>query len=115
MLDPKYLRADIETAAKRLAVRGFKFDLDQINELEAQRKELQVKTQELQNQRNTRSKGIGQAKAKGEDIEPLLAEMGKLGDQLDQNKNELDVIQNKLNEIALSIPNLPHPDVPAVE
>ncbi len=73
MLDPRFLRQDIEEAAERLKGRGFELNVAEIQALEEKRKALQVKTQELQNERNTRSKAIGQAKAKGEDIAPLLA------------------------------------------
>ena len=87
MLDPKLLRADIENTAKRLADRGFTLDADAVNALEEKRKSLQTKTQELQNERNVRSKSIGKAKAQGQDIAPLLAEVGQLGDDLDAAKN----------------------------
>lgn len=112
MIDPKYLRGDIETTAKRLAARGYQLDVVTINALEAQRKTLQVATQELQNQRNTRSKAIGQAKAKGEDIAPLLAEVDQLGARLQQAEAELEELQNKLQAIYLTVPNLLHENVP---
>lgn len=113
MLDSKYLRQDIAEAAARLAKRGFELDVDAINALEEQRKALQTKTQELQSERNSRSKAIGQAKAKGEDIQPLLDAVANLGDQLTAAKNEQDEILAKLNNIALTLPNLPAEDVPA--
>ena len=75
MLDSKYLRAELAETAARQATRGFVLDVEKINALELQRRELQVATQELQNQRNSKSKAIGQAKARGEDIAPLLAEV----------------------------------------
>ncbi|QPG06910.1 serine--tRNA ligase [Salinimonas marina] len=112
MLDPKFLRTDIETTAQRLDSRGFKLDVDAFNQLEEQRKSLQSKMQELQNERNVRSKSIGKAKAQGEDIEPLLAEVGKLGDELDATKTEFANIQQQVTELTQGIPNLPHESVP---
>ncbi|WP_371372236.1 serine--tRNA ligase [Thalassotalea aquiviva] len=112
MLDPKLLRADLQNTADLLARRGFTLDTQALTALEEERKELQVRTQELQNQRNTRSKSIGQAKARGEDIQPLLAEVGELGSQLDAAKEELNVILAKIDEIASKIPNLPDQSVP---
>ena len=112
MLDSKYLRQDIAEAAARLAKRGFELDVDAINALEEQRKALQTKTQELQSERNSRSKAIGQAKAKGEDIQPLLDAVANLGDQLTEAKSEQDDVLAKLNDIALTLPNLPSEEVP---
>lgn len=112
MLDAKYLRSDIETTAQKLARRGFKLDVVLVTKLEEQRKSLQVQTENLQSERNSRSKAIGQAKARGEDIQPLLDEVGSLGDQLAQAKKDLSDVQQELQMIAYSIPNLPHDDVP---
>ena len=78
MLDPKFLRGDIEVAAERLALRGYKLDVAMVTALEEQRKELQTRTQELQAERNARSKAIGEAKRRGEDVAPLMAEVGTL-------------------------------------
>jgi seryl-tRNA synthetase len=86
MLDPRFLRQDIEQAAERLKARGFELNVAELQALEEKRKTLQVQTQELQNERNSRSKAIGQAKAKGEDIAPLLAAVSSLGDDLDAAK-----------------------------
>lgn len=113
MLDPKCLRTDIETTAQRLASRGFKLDVAAFNEMEEKRKSLQIKTQDLQNERNVRSKSIGKAKAQGEDIAPLLAEVGKLGDDLDAAKSELQVVLDEINSFTQGIPNLPDDSVPA--
>ena len=115
MLDPKLLRADIENTAKRLADRGFTLDADAFNALEEKRKSLQTKTQELQNERNVRSKSIGKAKAQGQDIAPLLAEVGQLGDDLDAAKNELDALLAEITALTQGIPNLPHESVPVGE
>ncbi|MCU4676002.1 serine--tRNA ligase [Catenovulum sp. 2E275] len=112
MLDPKFLRNDLAQTAQRLQDRGFALDVAQIEQLEEKRKALQVKTEQLQNERNARSKSIGQAKAKGEDIAPLLAEVGNLGEQLDQAKVELAEALEQWNQLALSIPNLPDESVP---
>lgn len=112
MLDSKYLRGDIAETAQRLATRGFTLNVTQINALEEQRRELQVATQELQNQRNSKSKAIGQAKARGEDIAPLLAEVDGLGDALNNAKVQLDAVLAELDQIALTLPNLPDLSVP---
>ena len=112
MLDSKLLRGNIDFVVEQLKRRNFSFDVDEYNELENQRKIIQVQTQELQNLRNTKSKSIGQAKASGENIEPLLEEVSELGDKLDSAKDQLQEIQSKINEIVLSIPNIPHTSVP---
>jgi len=112
MLDPRLLRNELETVAKQLARRGMQLDTAQISELESRRKALQVAAQELQNERNSRSKGIGKAKAAGEDIQPLLAEVSDLGDRLKAAEEELQAVQQELRDISLGLPNLPHPDVP---
>lgn len=113
MLDPKHLRGDIQQTAEKLARRGFELDVNSFVELEEKRKSLQIKTQELQNERNVRSKSIGKAKAAGEDIQPLLAEVGKLGDDLDAGKVELSSLLEEIAELAAGIPNLPDESVPA--
>jgi seryl-tRNA synthetase len=112
MLDPKLLRSDLEAVKDALARRGFELDTVAIQSLEASRKTLQTQTQQLQNERNTRSKSIGKAKAQGEDIQPLLAEVGQLGDKLKQAETELAELQHKLNAITLAIPNLLDDTVP---
>ena len=112
MLDPKYLRADIEEAAARLAARGYTLDVARINALEEQRKTLQTRTQELQAERNARSKAIGDAKRRGEDVAPLMAQVGELGSELDECKHKQDEVLAELESIALAIPNLPHDSVP---
>ncbi|TMN32887.1 serine--tRNA ligase [Pseudoalteromonas sp. S2755] len=113
MLDSKYFRQDIEEAAARLKKRGFELDVAKITELEEKRKALQTKTQELQSERNSSSKAIGQAKAKGEDVQPLLDAVANLGDQLSEAKEEQDKILAELNDYAMSLPNLPAEEVPA--
>ena len=112
MLDAKQLRSDLDNIATQLAKRGFTLDTATITALEEQRKAIQVKTQELQNERNTRSKSIGQAKARGEDIAPLLAAVSQLGDELDAAKAEQDEVLAKINDIASAMPNLLDESVP---
>ncbi|TYT23853.1 serine--tRNA ligase [Luteimonas viscosa] len=114
MLDPNLLRQHLaDTAATLRAMRGFALPVERLQALEAERKQIQVRTQELQNLRNTRSKAIGQAKAKGEDAAPLLAEVAGLGDELKASEARLDAIRNEIEAIALGVPNLPDPSVPA--
>src|SRR5690554_521923 len=98
MLDAKYFRDELEQTAERLNARGFNLDVASLRELEAKRKTLQVRTEELQSQRNARSKAIGQAKAKGEDIQPLLDAVGDLGEQLESAKLELNELQHELQQ-----------------
>ncbi|MBU2926074.1 serine--tRNA ligase [Colwellia sp. 4_MG-2023] len=112
MLDAKQLRTDTDNIATQLAKRGFTLDIETLNALEEQRKAIQVKTQDLQNERNTRSKSIGQAKARGEDIAPLLAAVSQLGNDLDAAKAEQDEVLAKINDIASAIPNLLDESVP---
>ena len=113
MLDINQLRTDIFATAARLADRGFKLDVDHFRELEAQRKASQMQTQELQAKRNSISKLIGQAKAKGEDTAPIMAEVAGLGDELKKHEDALADIQTKLEAWLLGIPNAPHASVPA--
>jgi seryl-tRNA synthetase len=113
MLDPKLFRTELDVTVQRLARRGFVLDSARIGALETRRKATQVATQELQNERNTRSKAIGKAKAQGEDAAPLLAEVADLGEKLKQAENELTLIQNELDDLLLGVPNIPHDSVPA--
>ena len=112
MLDSKLVRTQLHEVAERLAARGFVLDVARFEALEAQRKTLQTRTEQLQAERNSRSKSIGQAKQRGEDITPLLAEVDQMGSDLEQGKRELDGIQAELDNLLLSIPNLPHESVP---
>lgn len=113
MLDQKLIRNDLDATATKLLLKGYELDTSQYLALEEQRKTLQVETESLQSERNTRSKSIGQAKAKGEDIEPLLASVSELGDQLDEKKSALQEVQNQLNDLLAAIPNVPDDVVPA--
>ena len=113
MLDPKTLRQDVESIAERLKVRGFDLDVDQFRDLEAERRELQEDTERLQNERNSKSKYIGQAKSRGEDIAPLVAEVGDLGERLDAAKGKLEKLQDGYQAFLTAIPNIPDASVPA--
>ncbi|UGB39728.1 serine--tRNA ligase [Frateuria soli] len=113
MLDPALLRSRLaDTAARLKQTRGFDLDVAAVEALEVERKRLSTETQELQNLRNTRSKAIGQAKARGEDVAPLMAEVAGIGDRLKANEQALGEVQCKLAGIALGIPNIPHESVP---
>ncbi|GAA4866268.1 serine--tRNA ligase [Luteimonas vadosa] len=113
MLDPNLLRQTPAELADRLrATRGFDLDAGAITRLEAERKRIQVRTQELQQLRNARSKAIGQAKAKGEDASGLLAEVAGLGEELKASEAGLERVRNALEAIALGLPNLPDESVP---
>jgi seryl-tRNA synthetase len=113
MLDPVLLRTQTAELAQRLlASRGYALDVAALESLEASRKRLQTRTQELQNLRNTRSKAIGQAKAKGEDVSALMAEVAGFGEELRQSEVELEALRGRIEAIALEIPNLPHESVP---
>jgi seryl-tRNA synthetase len=112
MLDPKLLRSDLEFCQQQLARRGFDLDTKMFTALEDKRKDLQVKTQDLQKERNAKSKAIGQAKAKGEDASAILAEVSQLGDQLKAVEEQLNKYQIQLNDLLMGIPNLPHESTP---
>jgi len=113
MLDPILLRQHLaDTAARLHETRGFELPVERLQSLESERKQIQVRTQELQNLRNTRSKAIGQAKAKGEDVALLLAEVAGLGDELKASEARLDAVRGELDAIALGVPNLPDASVP---
>jgi seryl-tRNA synthetase len=113
MLDIQLLRKDLANVAQRLAQRGFTLDTARIEALEAERKEIQTQTQELQAKRNQLSKQIGMAKGKGEDASALMQEVGGLSDALKIGEDRLTGIQDDLSGILMMIPNLPHESVPA--
>ncbi len=112
MLDPKLLRGDLDAAAQQLARRGYALDKEGLQALESRRRDLQTQTEQLQSERNTRSKAIGKAKASGEDIQPLLDAVSDLGDRLDSAKRELAEVQDAWDDAISGIPNLPHDSVP---
>ena len=112
MLDPKRIRTELEQTAQQLERRGFKLDVATIRQLEEERKTLQVNTQNLQNEKNTSAKSIGAAKAKGEDIQPLLDAVADLGDKLKAAEERLAALQTELNDILMGVPNIPHDSTP---
>ena len=112
MLEIQQLRTDLDNVIRQLAKRGYAFPAEAFNALEAERKIIQTRTQELQAQRNAASKKIGQAKSKGEDVSMMMSEVAHLRDALKQAEVQLEQIQNRLQKILLEIPNLPHASVP---
>jgi len=112
MLDIQLLRKDLANVAQRLASRGVTLDTARIEALEAERKEIQTRTQDLQARRNQLSKQIGMAKGKGEDVGALMGEVAGLSDALKQGEERLAGIQEDLANFVMNIPNLPHASVP---
>ncbi len=112
MLDPQILRNDIEATAQKLATRGYQLDVEAWNDLEKNRKHYQVLQEQLQNQRSVKSKSIGQAKAKGEDIAPLMDEVKAIGAQLDEAKAKFEEIQKEVQKLTMYMPNLAMDVVP---
>ena len=112
MLEIQQLRNDLNTVTEALAKRGYTFPVSAFNALEAERKTIQTKTQDLQAQRNAASKKIGHAKSKGEDVTAIMAEVTQFGDELKQAEIQLEHVQQQLQKILLEIPNLPHASVP---
>ena len=115
MLDPKLLRNNIAFVTQELLRRGFALDINEYQSLEADRRSLQAETENLQNERNVKSKLIGQAKAKGEDVSPLLAEVSGLGEKLDLAKKRFGEVREQLEQLLKSVPNLPDASVPEGE
>ena len=113
MLDIQLLRHNLDDVVTRLKTRGYEFDKAQFIELDERRKGLQIEVQELQNLRNVNAKRIGQAKAKGENIDEILKEVSNNTEKLESLEKELNVILNDLNQILMTIPNLPDASVPA--
>jgi len=112
MLDPKLLRNELPHVIERLGIRNYSFDHEAFSSLDAQRKQLQQHSEQLQAERNTRAKSIGQAKSRGEDIAPLLAETSRMGDELEAAKTQLQEVQSALDDILLTLPNLVDASVP---
>ncbi len=112
MLDAKYLKDNLQAVAKRLATRGYKLDINLFETQEAKRKELQEKTQELQSQRNTISKDIGQRKSKGEDASDICAKVNEINEELKTVEKDLKVLLDDINNHLLSMPNIPNEDTP---
>lgn len=113
MIDIQLLRKDIDAVAARLAQRKFQLDVAGFNALEAERKSIQTRTEELQGQRNSLSKQIGILKGKGEDSTEVMNQVASIADELKASADRLEIIQNKLSDFMLAIPNLPHESVPA--
>lgn len=112
MLDPKWLRTEPEKLAALLKKKHFDLDVDLLNSLDLRRRQLQQETEKLQNERNVRSKSIGQAKAAGQDIAPLMADVASLGASLDENKRALTEVQDEFNDLLMRVPNVPQDVVP---
>lgn len=113
MLDSKLIRNELATVAERLNIRNMTLDQSQLTSLEEQRKQVQGRAEELQGERNRASKAIGQAKGRGEDIQPLLDQVSQLGDELSSAEASLADVQTQLRDVLLGIPNVPHDSVPA--
>src|SRR3979490_2069760 len=108
MIDIQLLRKDIDTVAAALATRKFTLDADAFNALEAERKQIQTHTEDLQGKRNNLSKQIGQLKGKGEDTAPVMAEVAGIGDTLKASEVRLEQVQQRINDFVMAVPNLPH-------
>jgi seryl-tRNA synthetase len=112
MIDIQLLRKDIDNVAERLATRKFQLDVAGYNAIEAERKAIQMRTEELQSKRNSLSKQIGMLKGKGEDTTAVMAEVGGLGDELKANEASLALVQEKVATFLEAVPNVPHASVP---
>ena len=112
MLDPNRFRRELDATATALARRYFDLDVDAIRSLETDRRDLQTRVESLRNERNVRSRAIGKAKTAGEDVQPLLADISRLGEELEAAERGLGQVRGRLDAIALEVPNLPHPSVP---
>jgi seryl-tRNA synthetase len=112
MLDIQLLRNDLDAVAARLASRGYTLDTAAFTAMEADRKALQTRMQELQSRRNATSKQIGEAKRKGEDVSAIMAEVANLGDELKAAESAFEAVQAKMDALLMSIPNLPNESVP---
>ena len=112
MLDIQLLRKDLDGVAKRLAARGYTLDVAAFSALEAERRAIQTRTEELQSRRNTLSKQIGAMKGKGEDTTALMAEVGGIGDEMKASAAQLDDVQARISKLMLDMPNVPHESAP---
>jgi len=112
MLDPKFLRSELNAAAAGLARRGFVLDVATFERLESERKDAQIESERLLAERNSRSKAIGQAKAKGENVQPLLDEVASLGARMDAAKARFNAVAEQMDTLLLQLPNIPHASVP---
>lgn len=112
MLDPKWIRSEPEDIARRLLKKKFTLDVKRLSEIDTQRKELQLQTETLQNERNSRSKAIGKAKAAGENVDAILQSMENLKSELELKKDALTVLQQEFNDYLMGVPNVPDDSVP---
>src|SRR3978361_1046363 len=112
MLDIQLLRKDPDAVAKRLAQRGYTLDVAAFAAIEAERRDIQTRTEELQMRRNTLSKQIGAMKGRGEDTAAVMAEVGGIGETMKASANQLEDIQKRQADLMLGVPNLPHESVP---
>jgi len=112
MLDPKRIRSEAETLATLLKKKKFDLDVEKLTALDAQRREIQLETEALQNERNSRSKSIGKAKAAGEDVSEILKSMEAIKEDLESKKERLNVLQTEFHEYLMGVPNIPHDSVP---
>jgi len=113
MLDPKIIRSDAQAVAEALKKKKFKLDVDRLADLDSRRKILQTATEGLQNERNLRSKSVGKAKAAGEDVSEILSSMDSMKTDLEEKKEQLNLLQKELNDYLLTVPNVPSNSVPA--
>ena len=113
MLDPKIIRSDAQAIAEALRKKKFELDVDRLADLDSRRKILQTATEGLQNERNLRSKSIGKAKAAGEDVSEILSSMDSIKTDLEEKKEQLNLLQKELNDYLLTVPNVPSNSVPA--
>jgi len=113
MLDQKLVRNKPQEVADKLLKKGFKLDVTKLNGLEESRKQLQIDTENLQSERNSKSKQIGKLKAQGQDTTAIMAEVSAFGTQLDDKKAQLKLVQDVLSAMLMEIPNIPHDSVPA--
>ena len=112
MLDQKLIRNEVDAIAKRLKIKNFELNIEQLKDWEGARKELQLDTEKLQNERNNKSKLIGRAKSQGKDVSTILTDMENLKSKLEDKKNELGEIQSKLHDYLMNVPNIPDEEVP---
>jgi len=112
MLDPKRVRSEPDVIALKLRRKNFELDTGKLASLDSQRKELQTQTESLQNERNSKSKLVGKAKAAGEDVNEILAGMESIKSELDEKKAALEILQSALSAYLLGVPNLPDDDIP---
>jgi seryl-tRNA synthetase len=112
MLDAKWIRSEPDKLAELLRKKKFELDVEWLSQIDSKRKELQLETETLQNERNTRSKSIGKAKAAGEDVSDILQDMNYLKNALDEKKEQLGLLQQKMHNYLMGVPNVPESAVP---